>query len=234
MGGGTLLNNVRTVGRDHDVWHVESEEEFLGMYRQGFDRASFSASAGEPTLSVDCWSAQATIRIDAKRRADIERLIAVFDRHAAESLVPEPPAPRPVIFIGHGKDTAWRDLKDHLQDQHGYDVIAYETGARAGHTIRDVLERMADEATFAILVMTAEDVAVDAEGRDEARARQNVVHEVGLFQGRLGWDRAVVAIENDVALFSNLQGINQIRFSKGNVREVFGDVLATLRREFGT
>jgi hypothetical protein len=32
--------------------------------------------------------------------------------------------------------------------------------------------------------------------------------------------------------FSNIQGIHQIRFSKGNIREAYGDVLATLRREF--
>jgi hypothetical protein len=34
--------------------------------------------------------------------------------------------------------------------------------------------------------------------------------------------------------FSNIEGIRQIRFSKGNIRESFGDVLATPRREFGS
>jgi predicted nucleotide-binding protein len=59
-----------------------------------------------------------------------------------------------------------------------------------------------------------------------------VVHEVGLFQGVLGFDRAIVAIEEGVEAFSNIQGIHQLRFSTGNIREVFGDVLATLKREF--
>ena len=58
MGGDTLPNNVRYVGRANDMWHVESEEEFFGLYRQGFDRASLSASRREPTLSVDCWGTQ--------------------------------------------------------------------------------------------------------------------------------------------------------------------------------
>jgi predicted nucleotide-binding protein len=119
-------------------------------------------------------------------------------------------------------------LKDHLHEQHGYELEAYETGARAGHTIRDILERMMDRSTFAILVLTAEDEQADG----ELRARQNVVHETGLFQGRLGFDRAIVAIEEGVEPFSNLQGIHQLRFNAGNIREIYGDVLATMRREF--
>jgi predicted nucleotide-binding protein len=107
--------------------------------------------------------------------------------------------------------------------------VAYETGARTGHTIRDILEQMMKASSFAVLVMTAEDVLAD---RTE-RARQNVVHEAGLFQGRLGFDRAIVAIEEGVEPFSNLQGIHQLRFSRGGIKEVYGDVLATLRREFG-
>jgi predicted nucleotide-binding protein len=66
----------------------------------------------------------------------------------------------------------------------------------------------------------------------ETRARQNVVHETGLFQGRLGFSRAIVLVEEETELFSNLAGIRQIRFSKGKIKETFGDVLAVLRREF--
>lgn len=42
---------------------------------------------------------------------------------------------KPVVFIGHGGSPRWRNLKDHLSDNHGYKIEAYETGARAGHTI---------------------------------------------------------------------------------------------------
>ena len=92
---------------------------------------------------------------------------------------------------------------------------------------------MAGRARFAILVMTGEDVVAGEDGEDELRARQNVVHEVGLFQGRLGWERAIVVTEKNVTGFSNLQGINQLRFERGNIKETYGDVLATLKREFG-
>ena len=64
------------------------------------------------------------------------------------------------------------------------------------------------------------------------RARQNVIHETGLFQGRLGFSRAIVMLEEGAEEFSNVQGVQQIRFAKGNIKETFGEVLATLRREF--
>jgi predicted nucleotide-binding protein len=59
------------------------------------------------------------------------------------------------------------------------------------------------------------------------------VHETGLFQGKLGFSRAIVLLEDGVEEFSNISGIQQIRFSRSKIRESFGDVLATLRREFG-
>jgi len=55
---------------------------------------------------------------------------------------------------------------------------------------------------------------------------------VGLFQGRLGFSRAIVLLEDGVEEFSNLHGIQHISFSKGNIKECFGDVLAVIRREF--
>jgi len=122
----------------------------------------------------------------------------------------------------------WRDLKDHLQDKHGYSIEAYEVGARAGHTIRDMLEQMLSSSSFAILVLTAEDETSNG----KFLARQNVIHETGLFQGRLGFNRAIVLLEKGTEEFSNIHGIEQIRFSKNNIKETYGEVLATLKREF--
>ena len=132
------------------------------------------------------------------------------------------------IFIGHGRDLQWRELKDHLQDQHSFKVVAYETDPRAGLSIKEVLQSMADSPSFALIVLTGEDV--DADGG--IHARENVVHELGLFQGRLGFTRAIAMLEQDVTEFSNIHGLTQLRFGKGRIKETFGDVLATLRREF--
>jgi len=121
-------------------------------------------------------------------------------------------------------------LKDHLSDKHGLRVEAYEIGARGGLTIKEVLEEMLTASSFALLVMTGEDE--DAKGA--FHARENVIHELGLFQGRLGFRKSIVLLEENTAEFSNIQGVNQIRFSKNSIQETFGEVIATLKREFGT
>ena len=105
---------------------------------------------------------------------------------------------------------------------------AYETGARAGFTMADILQRLAKKAGFALLVLTGDDV--DPSG--QLHARENVIHEAGLFQSKLGFARAIVLLEQDCNEFSNIAGLQQIRFAKGNIKEAFGEVLATIRREF--
>ncbi len=134
------------------------------------------------------------------------------------------------IFIGHGRSDQWRDLKDHLHEKHHFKVEAYEIGARAGYTITDVLKEMINSSSFALLVFTGENL--DGEGK--LHARENVIHETGLFQGKLGFRRAIVLLEEGCSEFSNVFGVHQIRFSKGNIKETFGDVLATIYREFGS
>lgn len=214
---------------DGDEWTHDNEDEFFADYRKKVSSAYFNLALGfDCTLTVRLTEeSHSHVWAEGADRAVVLRVMDVFERHRNDLRLPAPPTPKPVVFIGHGRDPQWKDLKNHLSDQHGYAVEAYETGARAGHSIRGVLDRMARKSTFALLVMTGEDEAPDG-----LRARQNVVHECGLFQGCLGWDRAIVLLEDGTTAFSNLDGIQQIRFSKGGIRETFGDVVATLRREF--
>jgi Predicted nucleotide-binding protein containing TIR-like domain len=53
-------------------------------------------------------------------------------------------------------------------------------------------------------------------GKDETKdgkllARQNVVHEAGLFQGKLGFTRAIILLEEVTEEFSNLAGLKRKR-----------------------
>ena len=232
-----------TVEVDKERWSHESIEEFLADYRRTdrFQRRVI-VEVGDTRsyyyLEIEFFRyfdgrCKTDVSVQAPDRETIEKLFANFESVADGSMEPEPVPDEtistPTIFIGHGHSPAWRDLKDHLHELHGYIVEAYETGARAGHVIRDILQDMSSKSNFAILVMTGDEL--DSEG--SRRARQNVVHEIGLFQGKLGFERATVLVEEGVEEFSNLQGIQQIRFPQGRIRETFGDVLATLRREFG-
>lgn len=166
---------------------------------------------------------------DVKNLSEAVDLFSLFDRTYPSYIEPESTTIRNIsVFIGHGRSKLWRDLKDHLHDLHGMEVIAYETGARAGLTIQEILNDCTAGASIAFLVHTGEDV--DRDGI--LHARENVVHETGLFQGVLGFRRAIVLLEEDCNEFSNVAGLQQLRFGKGNIKEIFGDVLAIVRREF--
>lgn len=220
-----------------ETWSHDSVNEFFADYRRAdLMDATFAHShrlSDRGIRVVFDKEVGTTVSVEAPTREEIHKVFDVFEAGVAEATrleKPESPPPTPTIFIGHGHSPLWRDLKDHLHEQHHYAVEAYEVGARAGHTVRDILEDMLTSSSFALLVMTGEDM--DAEGG--LHARENVIHEAGLFQGQLGFARAIILLEDGTEEFSNIQGIEQIRFSTGNIKETYGDVLATLRREFGT
>jgi predicted nucleotide-binding protein len=222
-----------TVGGDDCEWTYDFEEEFYADYRKSGGRSFYVIHFGsDHSMSVHTFaSGTVNIEVTARERRLVEAVFDVFERNLSASALPEEEEPKneASIFIGHGRNKAWIDLKEHLHEKQGYEVSAYEIGARAGRAVRNVLEGMLDDNAFALLVMTAEDKMKDG----KMRARQNVIHEVGLFQGRLGFDRAIVLIEEGTEKFSNIEGIEQIRFPRGGIKETFGEVLATLRREFG-
>jgi len=220
-----------TVEVGDSKWHYDVTEEFFADFRKDFKNSSFIMRFGfEIELEARSFGRDVTVSVSAHNRADIEAVFDVFEKHQDASRL-EPVSEssgEPVVFIGHGHNPCWKELKDHLQEKHGVKVVAYETGARAGHAIRDILEQMVSKSSFALLVFTGEEQQKDG----SLSARQNVVHEAGLFQGRLGFSRAIILLEEGVDVFSNVQGVQHIKFSRNNIKEVFGDVLATLRREF--
>lgn len=220
--------SVNTNGED---WDYDDYEEYFAAYLLDPGWAVLRLLHNKASFDVCTREDKTIIAVGAQNRSAIEAVFSVFEQAVSNSdfKFVKKATKEPIIFIGHGRSPLWRGLKDHLTDQHGYSVQAYEVGARAGHTIRDILDDALDNSTFACLVMTGEDETENG----TLRARQNVIHEVGLFQGRLGFSRAIVLLEDGTEPFSNIDGIQQIRFSKGNIREAYGDVLATLKREFG-
>lgn len=131
------------------------------------------------------------------------------------------------VFIGHGRSKDWRDLKDFVSERLKLPWDEFNRVPVAGLANVTRLAQMLDQACIAFLVMTAEDEQADG----NHHARMNVIHEVGLFQGRLGFERAIVLLEDGCEEFSNIQGLGQIRYPKGNISAIFEDIRQVLERE---
>jgi predicted nucleotide-binding protein len=132
-----------------------------------------------------------------------------------------------VIFIGHGRSQIWKDLRDFIRDRLRMPFEEFNRVPSAGIPVTDRLTEMLARANFAFLVLTGEDEQADG----SLNARLNVVHEAGLFQGKLGFRRAIVLLEEGCQEFSNIHGLGQIRFPEGNIAAKFEEIRQVLERE---
>jgi predicted nucleotide-binding protein len=135
--------------------------------------------------------------------------------------------PSPCVFIGHGRSKLWARLKTFLNDDLRLTAVAYESESRVSESIVSVLEQMLNQAAFAVLILTAEDETTDG----LKRARQNVIHEAGLFQGRLGFRKAVLLRQEGLEDFTNVAGLQYISFSGDQIEQTFYELQRVLKRE---
>jgi hypothetical protein len=131
------------------------------------------------------------------------------------------------VFIGHGHSPLWQELRDYVDRTLRLKWDEFNRRPVAGITTVERLKEMLDSARFALLIMTAE----DEHGDDRVHARENVVHEIGLFQGRLGFNRTVILVEETCSQFSNIAGLSVIPFPAGRIRGTFDEVRRVLQRE---
>jgi predicted nucleotide-binding protein len=115
-----------------------------------------------------------------------------------------------LVFIGHGRSLLWRELKDFLQDRLKLPCVEFNSESPAGIATKERLSEMLDRATIAFLLLTG---------------------EAGLFQGRLGFTKAIILLEDGCVEFSNIHGLGQIRFPKGNIQPAFEEIRRVLERE---
>jgi predicted nucleotide-binding protein len=132
-----------------------------------------------------------------------------------------------MIFIGHGRSGQWRVLKDFLKERLNLEYEEFNRVSSAGIGTQERLAEMLQQCSCAFLVMTGEDL----HGDGMLHSRENVIHEAGLFQGRLGWRKAIVLLEEGCEEFSNIVGLGQIRFQKQNIASCFEEIRRVLERE---
>lgn len=217
--------------REFEDWDYDTLEDFFWDYKRGFNGVLFSIYFGkehEISYRVSGAHYMSEVRIKSPNRDDIDKVSSVFKKYMPMCNIYElqKKMRKPTIFIGHGRSVLWRDLKDHLHDKHMFEIQAYETDDKSSGYIFENVENMIKKASFAILILTNEDEMADG----IFRSRQNVIHELGFSQAKIGRKNTLVVVEESVDWPSNIQGIDHFYFSKGNIREVFGDIVSALEK----
>ena len=131
------------------------------------------------------------------------------------------------IFIGHGGSHIWRELKDFIVETLGLEYEEFNRISAVGKPTSERLKEMLEESSIAIIIMTGEDEQADG----SFSARDNVIHEIGLFQGKLGFEQTIILLEDGCKDFSNIHGITHIPFPKGEIEATFGHIFKDLKQK---
>jgi hypothetical protein len=148
----------RTVSHGSEIWWLDTDDEYAAEYLKPGTQGSFAVTIAhhqmiDLSVGVDDDECGTKVKISAPRREQVLKVMRIFDENAKDATRPEPPKepPKPPrVVIGHGRAEDWKTLLIDLK-AHGIEANAFETGARAGHTIRDILESELKATDLALL-----------------------------------------------------------------------------------
>lgn len=160
-------------------------------------------------------------------RRQAERLVRDIDqifeiRANSELAAPAQPALRRV-FVTHGHSSDWREVQAFIEKDAGLATIELAQEPNRGLTLIEKLLENASRCDSAVIVMTGDDVI----NVDEVRARENVIHELGFFQGKYGRGKVIMLHEEGVNIPTNLAGVAYIPYPKRTI----ASALYVLQRE---
>lgn len=131
----------------------------------------------------------------------------------------------PGVFIAHGGSSDWLAVQELVETELGRPVHFFQRQPWGSVAVTEAIEANLARCSFAVCVLTAEDLT--AEGR--RLARQNVVHEIGLFQGRYSFDRVAVLVEEGCDYVPELAAPYSITFPHHGIRSAFRRVRRMLQ-----
>ncbi len=132
------------------------------------------------------------------------------------------------IFISHGSSKEWLLIQNHIEKDIKLNTLELAQEPNKGRTVLQKLNEESDKCSYAVVVMTGEDKITD----DETRARENVMHEIGFFQGKYGLEKVCLLHEDGTNIPSNIHRLVYIPFPKGVISATFGSLTRELKAYF--
>ena len=121
------------------------------------------------------------------------------------------------VFISHGHSNEWRKVQPFIEKDVELSTIELEQEPNAGRTIIEKLIDNAGRCDSAVIIMTGDDFTKE----EEARVRENVMHEIGFFQGFYGRNFVILLHEEGVNIPTNLSGVAYVPFPKDSIETGF-------------
>jgi hypothetical protein len=130
-------------------------------------------------------------------------------------VVPGGQAPQNIaapIFVVHGHDHGLlHEVVRVLERATSRDVIVLHEQADSGRTLLEKFEAHAVTASYAVVLLSGDDVGGAVGGPTAPRGRQNVIFELGFFFGTLGRGRVAVLVAPGVEQPSDIAGLIYIQ-----------------------
>jgi predicted nucleotide-binding protein len=111
------------------------------------------------------------------------------------------------VFVVHGHDIGAREGVARFLESIDLEPIILLEQPNSGQTIIEKFEAHAATASFAVILLTPDDLGGVAGSGPAERARQNVIYELGYFTGKLGRGRACLLRKGSVDMPSDLAGV---------------------------
>lgn len=156
-------------------------------------------------------------------RRDIDYIFEILANSRPAEASPAVRASR--VFISHGSSPDWQEVQAHIERDLDIRTLELAQEPNRGRTVLQKLAEESDRCSYAVVVMTGDD---EIEG-DAPRARQNVLHEIGFFQGKFGLPSVTLLYEEGTDIPSNIHGLVYIPFPKSLVSAGFGALDRELR-----
>jgi len=155
-------------------------------------------------------------------RRQVQALIRTIDqifevRSHSELAIPENTGQASRVFITHGSANDWREVQSFIEKDVELPTLELAQEPNQGRTVLQKLDQESSRCSFAVIVMTGDDV--DSDGN--LRARENVMHEIGYFQGKYGMKAVCLLHEEGTNIPSNIHGLVYIPFTKDTVSATF-------------
>jgi predicted nucleotide-binding protein len=133
------------------------------------------------------------------------------------------------IFLIHGQnEDRLLELEKLIAIDFGVESVILKDKPNSGaKTIIEKFELYAQSCDFAIALFSPDDI-VNSKGKQYFQARPNTIFELGWFCGKLGRDKIMLLLQDGTEIFSDFQGIIQIRF-KHKISEQFREIYKELK-----